>query len=225
MSKNCNCNYKTFGTLIPSLREGIFPECLPPKNMIYIYKRENGKFYYYDHFGVERAFEGFTLENLNLKVQGTTLTTYDGSETLDFDVTRDDLEVYSIDEVNNLLDSKAPIVPKEYIDPRLNFASTTTRYLFGADSPLYTVIDLGVFQNLTTINAYNEGGPRIYEHNILLLNSSSDTRTLEYIRIIAPDGSPIPPNNTSVISVNPNERRILKISAFGGYVTASQITV
>ena len=107
MSKNCNCNYKTFGTLIPSLHEGIFPECLPPKNMIYIYKRKNGKFYYYDHFGVERAFEGFTLENLNLKVQGTTLTTYDGSETLDFDVTRDDLEVYSIDEVNNLLDNFA----------------------------------------------------------------------------------------------------------------------
>ena len=69
MSKNCNCNYKTFGILIPSLNEGIYPECLPPKNMIYIYKRKNGKFYYYDHFGVERAFEGFTLENLNLKVQ------------------------------------------------------------------------------------------------------------------------------------------------------------
>ena len=37
--------------------------------MIYIYKRSNGGLYYYDHFGVERAFEGFTLENLNLKVQ------------------------------------------------------------------------------------------------------------------------------------------------------------
>ena len=67
--KNCNCTYKTFGILIPSLNEGIYPEYLPPKNMIYIYKRSNGGLYYYDHFGVERAFEGFTLENLNLKVQ------------------------------------------------------------------------------------------------------------------------------------------------------------
>lgn len=31
MSKNCNCNYKTFGILIPSLNEGIYPEYLPPK--------------------------------------------------------------------------------------------------------------------------------------------------------------------------------------------------
>ena len=125
----------------------------------------------------------------------------------------------------NDLTYKAPIIPKEYIDPSLNFSSKTTRYVFGADSPLYTVIDLGVFKNLITINAYNEGGPRIYEHNILFLNSSPDTRTLEYIRIIPPDGSPIPPNNTFTISVSPNERRILRTSAFGGYVTASQITV
>ena len=116
-------------------------------------------------------------------------------------------------------------IPKQYTDPNLSFSSTTTKYIFGADSPLYTVIDLGIYQNLVRIDAYNNGGPRIYEHNILLLNNSSNIKTLKYIRIIPPDGTPFPSDNVFTIQLNPNERKILHISAFGGYITASQITV
>ena len=61
--KNCNCTYKTFGILIPSLNEGIYPEYLPPKNMIYIYKRSNGGLYYYDQYGREFPIDNLSLED------------------------------------------------------------------------------------------------------------------------------------------------------------------
>lgn len=43
---------------IPVLRNGVYPSCLPNKDQVDLYSRENGVLYYFDQYGVEHVVKG-----------------------------------------------------------------------------------------------------------------------------------------------------------------------
>ena len=106
--KTCNCNTNT---KIPILEEGVFPSCPPEKGEIFIYLREfedTYKLYGYTH--TKNEFRLDDLELLTFAVQGVTKMTYDGDYERTFNVIREDLDVYSKQEVTDLLSSAGIIV-------------------------------------------------------------------------------------------------------------------
>lgn len=61
---NIKCGQCIDFTNIPVLKDNIFPDTLPEKDIVYIYGREDGSLYYYDHYGEEHIFK--TADELNI---------------------------------------------------------------------------------------------------------------------------------------------------------------
>ena len=107
----------------------------------------------------------------------------------------------------------------------LNFVSKATKFVVGAGSPLYTYLDLGTYQNLSTINAYDEGGERLYEHRFLIRNTTDNLKMLTYIRLLPPSGESFPPNPVLTTPVSPHTDIELVFRSYGGWVAGNVITV
>lgn len=103
----CSCDCGLQFADIPVLAIGIYPECLPPKGTVYLYTRPNNVLYYYDHYGNEYPVRGQSfIETLTMQIEGETETTFNGQDVTTFDVTREKLKVYSIEELDQLFETK-----------------------------------------------------------------------------------------------------------------------
>ena len=107
--KTCNCN--STNSKIPILEEGIFPKCPPDNGEIYVYLREfedTYKLYGYTHKKLEFRLDD--LELLTIQIEGVNKITYNGDNEKVFNLTKEDLDVYSKQEVIDLLSNQGIIV-------------------------------------------------------------------------------------------------------------------
>ena len=107
--KSCNCTIQD--NIIPILLENEYPLCPPEINSIIIYLKEtDGKLNLYGYDYNKHEFRLDKNNDLIIKVEGINKVIYNGDNTITLNITRNDLNVYSKQEIIELLENSGIIV-------------------------------------------------------------------------------------------------------------------